>query len=770
MKKVLLLIVAVAFGISTMYSQVNRNWVLLEIGTGTWCGYCPGAAMGADDLIAAGDPVAVIENHNGDAFAHTDSDARNSYYSISGYPTAQFDGSYDQVVGGSATQSMYSTYEPIVSTRITQQTDYTVEIYGDNVGDNYDILVRITQVGSSGGSDMKVRFCLTESEIAYNWQNQSELNFVNRLMAPNAAGTSVTLTGPGSVVDVPLTFTFNNSWNNAHCELVAFIQDDAGKENHHCEKVSLLNLQPLVAEASFSASGDTICQGSTVNYTDLSSGDILTWNWTFEGGTPATSTDQNPSVLYSSTGIFDVTLIVADANTSDTLTTEDLIESIIEPAQPTTPTGETTACNGSTIEYTTQVVPYAESYTWEVNPTDAGSFIGSSIVGTFVADDSWTGDYTISVYATNNCGVGLSSNDLSCTLYYAPQPYQVSNGGGYCEGDPGYEVTLDGSEIDVDYELFLDDVSTGTILAGTGGALSFGFQTDEGIYNVVGFTSTCETDMYGGSYIYLLGMPGDPTTPTGPDLVCSTESSDYTTEDIEEATEILWILTPAEAGEVTSSGTSATIDWAADFGGLATLSVQGSNDCGLGAESDALEITVDVAPAPVTVGPDEVCKNHQEIYSTEATTGNIYTWEVVGGDIVDGTGTHEITVLWTTVGAGSVLVTESTADGCMGVAEILNITIDDCSAIEDQFISGLILYPNPVGSQLTLSFNAQQSMYYEVDIYNQMGQVVLHKESNAVTGQQSKQFDVSDLAEGLYIISVRTKNAELWRGKIEVNR
>ncbi|MEA3444251.1 MAG: hypothetical protein U9R19_05930, partial [Bacteroidota bacterium] len=29
---------------------VDRNLVLYEINTGTWCGYCPGAAMGADDL------------------------------------------------------------------------------------------------------------------------------------------------------------------------------------------------------------------------------------------------------------------------------------------------------------------------------------------------------------------------------------------------------------------------------------------------------------------------------------------------------------------------------------------------------------------------------------------------------------------------------------------------------------------------------------------------------------------------------------------------
>ena len=52
---------------------------------GTWCPYCPGAAMGADDLIANGYNVAVVEYHNGDSYTNTASDARNNYYRITSY-------------------------------------------------------------------------------------------------------------------------------------------------------------------------------------------------------------------------------------------------------------------------------------------------------------------------------------------------------------------------------------------------------------------------------------------------------------------------------------------------------------------------------------------------------------------------------------------------------------------------------------------------------------------------------------------------------------
>ena len=71
MKKFLFVFSLVIATVIVFGQQVDRNKVILEIGTGTWCTYCPGAAMGADDLVANGHPVAVIEYHNGDPFANT---------------------------------------------------------------------------------------------------------------------------------------------------------------------------------------------------------------------------------------------------------------------------------------------------------------------------------------------------------------------------------------------------------------------------------------------------------------------------------------------------------------------------------------------------------------------------------------------------------------------------------------------------------------------------------------------------------------------------
>ena len=69
--------------------------------------------------------------------------------------------------------------------------------------------------------------------------------------------------------------------------------------------------------ANFTASAPNIGIGDKVDFTDLSSGAPISWSWTFEGGTPATSTAQNPSVTYNSTGTFNVTLVVTNAYGSD---------------------------------------------------------------------------------------------------------------------------------------------------------------------------------------------------------------------------------------------------------------------------------------------------------------------------------------------------------------------------------------------------------------------------------------------------------------------
>ncbi|HOH47413.1 MAG TPA: hypothetical protein PLX59_06185, partial [Candidatus Cloacimonadota bacterium] len=70
MPKCSLLILTLLALVSVVFA-VPRELVVVEVGTGTWCGYCPGAAMGCHDLLENGHAVAVVKNHNGDSYANT---------------------------------------------------------------------------------------------------------------------------------------------------------------------------------------------------------------------------------------------------------------------------------------------------------------------------------------------------------------------------------------------------------------------------------------------------------------------------------------------------------------------------------------------------------------------------------------------------------------------------------------------------------------------------------------------------------------------------
>ncbi|WP_157493802.1 PKD domain-containing protein [Draconibacterium sediminis] len=91
--------------------------------------------------------------------------------------------------------------------------------------------------------------------------------------------------------------------------------------------------QPVIAPvAEYSADKTTITEGQTVAFKDLSSNEPSSWSWTFEGGTPGTSTQQNPSITYSTSGSYSVTLTTSNAGGTDTKTAVSYIQ--VEPYVP----------------------------------------------------------------------------------------------------------------------------------------------------------------------------------------------------------------------------------------------------------------------------------------------------------------------------------------------------------------------------------------------------------------------------------------------------
>jgi PKD repeat protein len=111
--------------------------------------------------------------------------------------------------------------------------------------------------------------------------------------------------------------------NPGEYEVRLSVSNDAGmdvlvKDNY----IKVLSPYP---KAEFIADSTTIEIEGIVRYTDLSEGRPTEWNWTFQGGTPETSTAQNPKVIYETPGTYTVVLTVRNDRGTDTEVKEDYI-------------------------------------------------------------------------------------------------------------------------------------------------------------------------------------------------------------------------------------------------------------------------------------------------------------------------------------------------------------------------------------------------------------------------------------------------------------
>jgi PKD repeat protein len=93
-------------------------------------------------------------------------------------------------------------------------------------------------------------------------------------------------------------------------ENIGFLENLVDPDNHDINGVGL---PEVLCEAQFRSDHPTaICTGTSLAFYDDSYANVTSWNWTFEGGSPSSSTDENPIVTYDTPGVYAVTLEVSD--------------------------------------------------------------------------------------------------------------------------------------------------------------------------------------------------------------------------------------------------------------------------------------------------------------------------------------------------------------------------------------------------------------------------------------------------------------------------
>ena len=89
------------------------------------------------------------------------------------------------------------------------------------------------------------------------------------------------------------------------------------------------NIVELVAD--FTSNTNEICIQNSITYSDNSEGEASSYNWVFEGGTPNQSNLKNPTIQYSNSGNYDVTLEISNSFETKTITKQNYVNVLPSP-------------------------------------------------------------------------------------------------------------------------------------------------------------------------------------------------------------------------------------------------------------------------------------------------------------------------------------------------------------------------------------------------------------------------------------------------------
>lgn len=119
-------------------------------------------------------------------------------------------------------------------------------------------------------------------------------------------------------------FHMNWGWSGGYDNYYNLDNLNPGGTPLDSDEEAVIGIEPPSTFPSFTAYPLSGCKGMSVTFTDHSmyygNDSITTWQWTFPGGNPATSTKRNPTVTYSKEGAYNVTETAKSSSGSNTVT------------------------------------------------------------------------------------------------------------------------------------------------------------------------------------------------------------------------------------------------------------------------------------------------------------------------------------------------------------------------------------------------------------------------------------------------------------------
>ncbi|MEZ4919667.1 MAG: PKD domain-containing protein [Saprospiraceae bacterium] len=274
-------------------------------------------------------------------------------------------------------------------------TDENPEVTYDDAG-TYSATLIATNVGGSDTLTFQSYITVEDTpDASFDYAaNMDTVSFTNNTSNGNSYSWDFGDGGTSTEADPTHIYSEDGNYN-----VVLIATNDCGDDT---TMLTVFVVTPPIA--GFSADAIEGCLPFTVNFTNESSENATDFSWEFEGGDPATSTDENPSSTWNAAGTYTVTLTASNGAGSSTSTITITVNDV--------PTSDFTSdVNGADVDFTNNSTN-ADSYSWDFG--DGNSSTEADPSHTYTED----GVYTVVLTSTNECGSTTST--MTVTIVTPP--------------------------------------------------------------------------------------------------------------------------------------------------------------------------------------------------------------------------------------------------------------------------------------------------------------------------------------------------------------
>ncbi|MCK4956536.1 MAG: T9SS type A sorting domain-containing protein, partial [Candidatus Cloacimonetes bacterium] len=310
------LIIVALFTLLTSAVFATPMNVVAEVFTASWCGNCPDARKGINELADNYDNLIPLIWQSASGYVgdipSPNYGGRGSLYGVQGIPHAQFGGIHKLVGVPPIYADLYAAYLQRYDAVNNISSPLALDIELNASGNNLIITANV---------EVTAEVTTTNNKIVYILTNEIDSDYSCAVV--KYADSPFSLTEIGETGSFTNEFSLDENWDLTKIKAVALVQTFSGDRMILQAATSgFTGLMPFISSNVSSGPASLYVEFSD---NSLPKDGVVSWEWDLDGDGVFDSIEENPSFLYENPGTYNITLKIFDGNEYAERTFEDYI-------------------------------------------------------------------------------------------------------------------------------------------------------------------------------------------------------------------------------------------------------------------------------------------------------------------------------------------------------------------------------------------------------------------------------------------------------------